>query len=173
MASGLEHSVGYKWGLGVLSATAVVGTAVGVLSVDAGIALVAGGVLGMLVDPDIRDQHNITTHTERRWRKIPVVGWIVAYLWQCYWYPMSRFIPHRSFLSHMPGLGTAIAAVWLIVPWSLLLWLINTGGFSGYLTWLLGLWQPVFWLTFAGWVFQDTIHFAMDGGRIHYRWHKK
>lgn len=168
MAAGKEHVKGYKIGLGILGAVGVAAIAQGAPFVY-GVSLLVGGVLGLLIDPDLRDQCAITTHSERRMAKIPVVGRFTGWAWQVYWYPLSRFITHRSFLSHLPGVATALAAFWTFVPWTLAIWLFQYGSANGYLDWVIMLWQPWWWWIFAGWVLQDCIHFIQDGGRIKWR----
>lgn len=165
MAAGKEHVKGYKIGLGILSVGGVVAIAQGVPFVY-GASLVIGGVLGMLIDPDLRDQCAIRTHSERRMERIPVIGGFTGWAWQVYWYPLSRSLTHRSFLSHLPGLATAIAAAWTFLPLPLFFWLVHYGTINGYFAWIADLWQPWWWWVFVGWVVQDCIHFIQDGGRI-------
>lgn len=168
MASGKQHAVGYKIGLGIL-AFAGAGAVIAGAEPMYAVSLFAGGLVGMCVDPDLRDQHNLTTHSEHRMKKIPLIGGLTGWLWQSYWYPLSRAITHRSFLSHLPILATAIAAGWLIIPWSVIWYLVQTGAITGYGDWLFSYWGPWVWWLFAGWVVQDCIHFIQDDGRI--KWH--
>ena len=138
--------------------------------VDDAVGLVVGSLIGSVIDPDLRDMHNITTRSERRVWALPIIGPVAGLLWETYWYPMARVIPHRSIWSHLPVLATAVAALYLFLPLSALLYLlfVSTGGLVGFLPWLLGLLQGWMVFVFIGWCVQDTIHFIQDGGRLNY-----
>lgn len=121
-------------------------------------ALVAGAVAGWMWDPDVRDLHNITTTGERRWKRIPIVGSILAYLNEILWYPLARLIPHRSWASHLPGIATFIALAWVgAIP------LLLTGNLTPEI-----FYSPIFWGILIGWSWLDLVHLAWDGFRI--RW---
>ena len=170
MASGRTHQKGYIWGLAALAAAGAFLLYNGsILPEDAG-GLLVGGVLGLLIDPDVRDQHNITTRGERRVWRAPLVGPILGYLFQVYWYPLALWIPHRSFLSHCPGIATAVAAAWLILPPAAAGYYLTGGNLQApFGVWLLSWYQPWMPAAFLGWCFQDTIHLALDGFR--FTWH--
>lgn len=125
MADGKTHQRGYMWGLAALAATGAILLYDGSIQPQDAAGLLAGGVVGMLIDPDVRDQHNITTRGERRIWKFPIVGPLTGYIFQVYWYPLALLIPHRSFLSHLPVVATAIAAAWLILPPAAVFYYVN------------------------------------------------
>lgn len=166
MASGKDHANGYKFGLAALAGVGLYGVAQGIPVEYAG-GLMLGGVLGALIDPDVRDMHNITTRGERRWNRVPIIGRLLAYFFEVYWYPPSRAIVHRSFLSHLPPVSTLFAIAWQFLPPLFALWAFS--GLStqmGFTAFLEALWRPWMAATFLGWVVQDTIHLAQDGFRI-------
>lgn len=167
MSSGKEHAVGYRVGIVMASCAAVYVVGNGA-PVESGMGLFVGALVGSVIDPDLRDMHNITTRNERRMYAIPFIGPVVGFLWQVYWYPMSRLIEHRSIFSHLPVFATAIAAAYVVVPPTLIFWLFFSYDKSlvGYFSWLAVLYQPWMWMLFWGWVLQDTIHFIQDGGNI-------
>lgn len=68
-----------------------------------------GCLLGLIVEPDLDVNH--VTESERK--MIKVFG-PLAYLWIGLWLPYALIVPHRSILSHMPILGTAIRLVYLL-----------------------------------------------------------
>lgn len=163
MAEGRQHQVGYNIGLTVMVASGLYLSYAGVIELQDVAAVALGGVLGMIVTPDVRDQHDKTTHSERRMWHVPILGPIAGYLFEVYWYPLARLIPHRSFLSHLPGLATGIAAAWLILPPALVVYYV--GGFDDmpFWQWLAGLYEPWMLVAFIAWCVQDLIHLAQDG----------
>jgi len=129
-----------------------------------GISLILGGWMGYLIDPDLDELQR--TYTERR--VFRYLGRRVGKVWQAIWAPYAALIDHRSFWSHIPGVGTVIRALWLGIVLALpflaffaffgppvLDVLPNLGGYALDPTWL-------FWLL-AGWSVQDTVHWALDG----------
>lgn len=170
LANGKTHQGGYIFGLGALAVCGWFLAHEGYLTSEEGVSLVAGGVIGMLIDPDVRDQHNITTRGERRMWGLPIFGPIIGYIFQVYWYPFALWIPHRSFLSHLPVVATALAAAWLLLPPALAFYYI--GGYNASTSfgqWLGNAYQPWMEAAFWGWCVQDTIHLALDGFR--FTWH--
>lgn len=167
MAAGRRHQKGYKFGLVALTVAGLYSAYHGYIYPEDILAILIGGVLGMLIDPDVRDQHNITTRGERRFWNVPYVGPILGYCFEVYWYPLARWIPHRSFLSHLPVFATAIAWLWLTVPPCLVFFYANgLNMMTSFLDWYTRLYQPWMVLTFLAWSFQDFIHLAQDGFKI-------
>lgn len=164
MADGKRHAQAYRRGL--------------LFSVGASAVLAAfldpaalygplGALGGMLVDPDLSDQHDITTHTERRmWRLSPLVG----YLFQVYWYPLALLIRHRAWVSHWPIVGTTLRIVYLFGP-PLAYVLVFLYGLPfdplGWAAYVWARWADFHWLgwVFFWWVYQDFVHFRLDGFR--------
>lgn len=129
------------------------------------IAGIGGALIGWLIEPDL-DLHNVTTRSERRmWRLSPVVG----YLWEVYWYPLARAIPHGSRLSHLPPLCTAIRLAYVLVTAYAVCRLWGLSVDLQAIDWLAIRW--VYW-AFAWWVLQDFVHLAADGFKRR-RWGKK
>lgn len=113
------------------------------------VPVACGLVIGWLVSPDL-DQEAVKTVDEQRWHKVPVVGW----LWSALWWPYARIVPHRSFWSHAPVVGTIGRLLYLAIP-----------------TWLVGRWLDVtwpavepryLWYALGGWCAQDALHWVLD-----------
>src|SRR5512146_1570477 len=69
--------------------------------------------LGALIDPDL-DLRTIT-EVEKRWQKIPF-HFMFRIWWRLYAKLMSSLGGHRSFITHCPGVSSAIRMGWLILP---------------------------------------------------------
>lgn len=89
-------------------------------------AAFVGCLSAIIFTPDLIDIDQDTI-PEKRIRTVPVIGWIVATIYD----GISKLIPHRG-ISHVPIIGTAItlAIPWLViipfgiyVSWSFVLWL--------------------------------------------------
>lgn len=76
----------------------------------------------------------------------------VYYFWRIYWYPYSRVIRHRSFLSHGPLIGTGIRLVYLFGPAYLII------------AWIQGSWPLWLWILplAKALTLTDFLHFVMD-----------
>lgn len=76
---------------------------------DALLVSVGFYLIGSFVHPDL-DLH-LVTHTCRKiYEWCPTIGFI----WRMYWTPYSRLIPHRSWVSHAPIIGTLIRLLYLL-----------------------------------------------------------
>lgn len=140
MASGKAHSRiahGVTWVMALVSVTVA-----GMGHSAEALFIFTGSLLGWLITPDIDIPHR--THEEMRlWKVSPVLG----LFWQKYWYAYALLIPHRHWLSHLPGVGTVLRmayALWWLplvvdVPWMILGWVA------------------------VGWTVQDVVHLAADG----------
>jgi uncharacterized metal-binding protein len=118
---------------------------------DLGLALgVLGGyLLGRYIDPDL-DQVGITSAEGRLMRELKIVGVLVTAWFVPYGYAMK----HRSFLSHFPGVSTAIRLGWLLVLPLLAVWYFQPS---------LPVWAvPVLAAVFAGLTLADTVHYLLD-----------
>ncbi|MBP8108041.1 MAG: DUF2227 family putative metal-binding protein [Caldilineaceae bacterium] len=135
-----------------------------VIPAGPGISLILGGWMGYLIDPDLDELQR--TYTEGR--VFRYLGRRVGKVWQAVWAPYAALIDHRSFWSHIPGVGTVIRALWLGIVLALpflafvaffgppvLDVLPNLDTTAVDPTWL-------FWLL-AGWSVQDGVHWALDG----------
>lgn len=73
--------------------------------------------------------------------------------WRIYWWPYSKLVPHRSFWSHSPLIGTLLRILYLVGPFSILYYLSqNTWPNFGVA------WIPVV----KALVLTDFLHFVMD-----------
>ncbi|KGG13717.1 MULTISPECIES: metal-binding protein [Prochlorococcus] len=109
MASGIEHDQSTKF------YSLPFGIAIGILfgfknGILAGLAFAIGG---LWLSPDLDT------------RSLPLKRWGIL---QIIWLPYRKFIPHRSFLSHGPIIGTSLRISYLIVTIALLKLLINAFG---------------------------------------------
>ncbi len=94
--------------------------AAGLLPPGRALVLSAGCLVGMLISPDLDVDHgNISYRLVRR-----SMGCLPGALWKLFWLPYARLIPHRSWMSHGPVVGTLLRLMYLfLVPamlWSLL-----------------------------------------------------
>ena len=142
MADGRTHA---RIAGGVAVALSTAALPVAVYDEAMALAMLAGAVGGWLVTPDIDIPHR--THEETRiYRVSPVLGVI----WQTYWTPYALIIPHRHWLSHAPGIGTALRMLYLF--W----WLLFVVSPD---------WQLVV-IAWLAWCVQDIAHLAADGFRL-------
>lgn len=165
MADGKRHAEAYRQGL-LFSCAVCLPLAV---FVDRSAIFGPLGALGgMLIDPDLSDQHNITTHTEQRmWRISPLLG----YLFQVYWYPLSILINHRAWISHLPVIGTTMRIVYMFGP-PLAYILVYWYGYSfDPVGWVMHLWvnranyHALGWM-YLFWAYQDFLHLKLDGFKV-------
>ena len=129
-----------------------------------GIALILGGWLGYLIDPDL----DALQRTYSKGRVHRYLGRRAGKVWQAIWAPYAALIDHRSFWSHTPGISTVLRALWLAgilaLPFLIFFALfgpalldllpasLDAGLDPMWLLWLLG-----------GWTIQDAVHWALDG----------
>ena len=166
MASGAAHTTGYRVGLLALGALAAWGYSDDRLSAEQCVALLAGGVGGMLFDPDMRDQQHIRTAGEQRFYAVPLVGPLLGRLVEWYMWPLASVLPHRHWASHLPVVSTALIVIYLCVPPLFAVYLYAHGSTAGFLPWLRALYSPLWLYAFCAWAFQDTIHFVLDRGGL-------
>jgi len=124
------------------------------LGPQASLAVCVGCLAGALLTPDL-DVNNgsISNHHARR-----TFGSVVGVVWEVIWKPYSWIIPHRSPLSHMPVLGTAIRLFYLSCVVYLVLSLVGIAVptvVPAALPW----WLP---FVFIGLVLSDTLHWFLD-----------
>lgn len=151
MATGKQHAAVGKLICIATSAAAAATALSGHPQTAAG--LIAGSLGGWFITPDI--DHWQRTHEEIRIYQS--AGPLAGRLWQAYWSPYAILIPHRHWLSHLPGVGTVIRIAYLCLPlFTVLLW---QGAPLPYL--------PTFYAaTLAAWTLQDAVHLLMDGFRL-------
>ena len=122
------------------------------------VAFIAGLIVGHYATPDVRDQHQSVNEGERMARRD--FGKMAGRLWTLIWWLPAKAIPHRSWLSHLPGPATLLAAAWLYGVPLLALWMYQQQWFA--LLWSLKWWHV------AGWALQDAVHLAQDGWRVNW-----
>ncbi len=129
--------------------------AAGILPAGRVVALSVGCLAGLLLSPDLDiDKGNISYRIIRR-----SMGCLPGLLWKLFWMPYARFIPHRSWMSHGPIVGTLLRLIYLFGA-PALLW-----GLVSFVTPM-----PVFaapqlpWLPYMvlGLMAADTLHTVMD-----------
>ena len=151
MASGKMHTAVTL----AVGAAGTVALAVSPLSAHA-VSFAAGALAAVLVQPDL--DHPSGYIGLAILRRVPVTGRAMAAAWRLYWTPYRWVVglatrrrpgagdSHRSWLSHLPPVGTVLRLVWLSWPvWALWGW------------WL----PPVGAL--AALVVCDILHAVMDG----------
>lgn len=108
-----------------------------------------GAFAGLVVEPDLdQDAQAAPLSTMRE-----TGGDFLARVWQLYWTPYAKAIPHRSWLSHGPIVGTLGRAVYLAPLYSLPLY--GWTHFYGF---------PLAHLcaVLAGLCWVDVLHYIMD-----------
>jgi uncharacterized metal-binding protein len=119
-------------------------------------AFSAGCLLGLFINPDLDIDHGNKSYALVR----ESTGRMGVSLWQIFWWPYARLIPHRSPLSHMPIIGTAIRMGYLVVGpvlvWAALRMVLPLPPLT------LPSLTPLWWWGFAGLALVDTLHAAQD-----------
>lgn len=111
--------------------------------------IIAGYTLGRWIDPDL-DQFGITSAEWRAVRELRFLGVLIA----MYFMPYAYLVPHRSFISHAPVIGTAIRLVYMAAPWIALAILLQWIPPDWFISGTVGL--------FAGLALSDGFHWAAD-----------
>lgn len=153
MASGKQHA---KAADGLIVAGMIAGFSL--LPWQLATLATAGLVIGKYANPDRRDIQGKRLHADSIIHR--ELGCIAGSLWQMYWLPLAWLIPHRHWASHLPGVATIIAWVYLFGP---LLALVALA-LPDYLPLAV---IVVCW-TLPGWFLQDCVHLALDGWKV--RW---
>lgn len=151
MASGKKHAAANKLTLVAVSAAALF--YLPTIGEQEAIALIAGAAIGYLITPDI--DHHVRTHEE--WRIIQISK-LIGKLWVAYWSPYAALMPHRYWLGHMPGIGTALRALYLLIPA-----IYYYGGIDFLLAY-----PRISLSVFIGWTIQDVAHAILDGWKFAY-----
>lgn len=114
------------------------------------LALTTGAVMGTVVSPDQDvDTGNYCIYVVR-----VLCGDFVSRLYQLYWMPYSLLVPHRSFISHSPIIGTAIRFAYLFAVPTIIIFAIN----KEYAVSLL----PLSVTAFLGLCASDAVHIFLD-----------
>lgn len=122
------------------------------------LALTGGTLAGLVLTPDLDvDTGCVSNEVVRR-----SVGRKGEKFWSFYWRPYGLMIPHRSRLSHLPVVGTAIRLLYLAILPAMIYWFATGAGFNAgsHLT------RPEFpvwgWWAIGGLILADTLHYIMD-----------
>ena len=118
-------------------------------------AIAAGCILGIMITPDLDVDQPVRSHQVvlRRF------GPFIAALWRMVWLPYGLAIRHRSWMSHMPVVGTLIRAAYLACIVSLVLW--AAGRFGGFALRTEDVLNLIPW-ALIGLAVSDTLHWAAD-----------
>lgn len=115
--------------------------------VETAVAVAIGVLAGIIIDPDL----DMVQPTRSEWQMRQALG-LIGHVWAWYWLPYAWLVPHRSWISHKPVIGTAIRVSYLLI-----LPLI----FVPTLAQLVA--NKYFFVGLIGLATADTIHWFMDG----------
>lgn len=147
MASGASHAKASI--IASIPAGLIVGISLG--SIFYGLGTSLGSILGIALTPDL-DQE-MTTFFE--WKLMKKAG-PLAFLWMLAWSPYALIIPHRSFWSHFPVIGTVLRLTYIMfLPTILYVY----KGYSVVLPEFV--WEGLVG-AFVGLVMSDFLHWVMD-----------
>jgi uncharacterized metal-binding protein len=122
------------------------------------LALSGGALAGVVLTPDLDvDVGCISNRIIRR-----SGGKVPGKLWALYWRPYGKLMPHRSNLSHLPVVSTAIRLLYLALLPALLYWLATAAGFAAGQAITAPVLPAWGWWAFGGLVLADTLHYLMD-----------
>lgn len=108
-----------------------------------------GAFTGLVVEPDLDQDYQAAPLSTMR----QTGGDTVAKLWQLYWTPYAKLIPHRSLLSHGPFVGT-IGRMLYLAPLYALPLLVWSHYFGFPAAQIFGYFVGLAWV--------DAMHFVMD-----------
>lgn len=107
-----------------------------------------GCLSGIVLTPDLDVRRTVSNMV------MDDIGVLPGFLWELFWWPYSKLIPHRSILSHGPIIGTMLRVLYLgVIAYPLYqrvprVWLV--GALAGLLTvdnlhigadWLVTMWR--------------------------------
>lgn len=144
MANGITHNR-YGWA-GVISVSAIS------IFLECDICkygIISGAIFAHLIDPDVLDQHQVTTDGERRiGRAIGKIPQLIIWLWV---FPLAKIIPHRHPTSHWPPLNTVLRILYVLGPLLLFLYYNDIAFNAVFIIYML-----------VGGIPIDTIHLLLD-----------
>lgn len=147
MASGIAHSRASS----ILSIPAGVIVGLSLTSIPYGVGAALGSLLGIALTPDL-DQISIS---KSEWRLVKKFG-PLGFMWCAYWWLYAWIIPHRSFWSHFPIVGTVIRLLYITTPIiAFCIWKEYIPDLSQYIV-------DVIIGTCIGIAASDTLHHFMD-----------
>ena len=109
MSKGIVHRIT------TISAAAIGGTVLfkaGAMPLDQAVAFASGCATGVLLTPDL----DLVAGSDGQNMARRAFGWALSAIWRLYWIPYSLVIPHRSFLSHGPVIGTIGRLIYVSIP---------------------------------------------------------
>lgn len=98
-------------------------------------------------------------------KKIPMLGWAVSWVWRMVWMPYALAISHRSWLSHFPIISTVLRIGYL---YAIVAALAAAFGHYQQLVSLVSEASGIraiakaMWLSFYGLCLTDTSHYVLD-----------
>lgn len=150
MAPGIAHSRASS----ILSIPAGVIVGLSLTSIPHGVGAALGSLLGIVLTPDL-DQISIS---KSEWRLVKKFG-PFGFIWCAYWWLYARIIPHRSFWSHFPVIGTIIRLLYLSTPIVIFcIW----KDYIPDLSRISQVYRDLAWGTLIGLFVSDTLHLFMD-----------
>jgi len=121
------------------------------LGISIGAGTILGCLLGIPLTPDL-DQISIS---KSEWRLVKKFG-PFGFVWMAYWWLYAWVIPHRSFWSHFPIVGTILRLIYIMfLPTIFYI-------YKGYNIILPELAWEVLAGVFVGLVVSDFLHWGMD-----------
>lgn len=106
-----------------------------------------GALSGLFLTPDLDVDAGSISHA-----KVRAASGCLGAIWRLYWWPYSKIVPHRHWLSHAPVLSTLLRISYLLFP----LLLISVD------TWRVLAQSPAFLAWVAGLAISDFFHWLMD-----------
>lgn len=134
--------------------------------VEAAMLFSAGCLAGIVLTPDLDQQ--TYNRIENKWRKSknPLVA-MMGLLYIMFWMPYALAIPHRSWLSHAPIIGTVLRILYILLFSSIILAVLGVAvaGLQDYIP-LLWMWIPNNFIWFAPFLYglatSDGLHWLLD-----------
>lgn len=151
MSTGAEHAKA-----SVTAAIALVPIIGLPFGLPAAVCAAGGSLLGIALSPDL-DQETLNSFEHKLVKYTLGLG----FLWVMIWYPYSRFLPHRSWLSHVPIIGTCLRLAYLGTVATLGLFAFRVWP-SAVVTIPPELASGLTWMV-LGLLVSDSIHWVMDG----------
>jgi uncharacterized metal-binding protein len=143
MSSGKTHALVTTGAAGLLIITAPAYTEI--LGIESA-GMIIGMGAGLFLTPDLDQDNPVYSHY--------LTGKIYAplkWIWNIIWLPYAKLIPHRSWVSHAPVVGTLIRIIYLN---------IITGCLCGQsIQWIV---KPLFWWVIIGIAIADFLHWVFD-----------
>ena len=142
----------------VAAMCAMTGAALAFSKIEVAVAILVGSYAGTVITPDYDLDSKLP-------RSLFTVIPILRTLWRWFWLWYMKLVPHRSWVSHTPVIGTFIRFLYLFFGVSFLLLFVDWG-FGGVFTTINQYMTPDFFvlalIAFLAWCIQDLIHYILD-----------